>query len=224
MHGPHFAERESRASAAAGTSWSAATSYWPKTTGGRLHVMTSPRRDRWDPPPRLSNAGSRHGRSHHHFSLTDVASRSFDSNFKMNPPLRSATMSMRSSPACRWDDRVIATDHARTPKRRRCGSWTRPRSASSAWGNPQAGGYSSHRTGPSRLALHAGRLTIHPPASSGFKGTLALGADADITILDRGPLEGQRRVPLQERNTAFRQHGTERPRHRDRRRRSGFSG
>ena len=71
----------------------------------------------------------------HHFILTDEELRTFDSNYKMAPPLRTQQGRGRhprraeGRHACRCWRRTTP----RTPRRRRSGSSTRPRTASSGW-------------------------------------------------------------------------------------------
>ena len=70
----------------------------------------------------------------HHFSLTDESLRSFDANFKMNPPLRGREH-VEAVIAGLADGTIdaVASDHAPHARKRRCRSSTRPRSASSGW-------------------------------------------------------------------------------------------
>jgi dihydroorotase len=105
-------------------------------TGGRLHIL------------HVSTAGSveliRRAKQRgvavtceacvHHFALTDEALRSFDSNFKMNPPLRTRRDVEAILVGLR-DGTIdaIVTDHAPHALRRNCGSWTRHLLASSGW-------------------------------------------------------------------------------------------
>ena len=158
-------------------------------TGGRVHIQHIPQ-----PVGRARREGKRRGvrvtaeACPHHFTLTDETLRSFDSNYKMNPPLRS------------WSDieavigglkdntiEFIATDHAphaREKKMREIdqapfgivGLETLIPITALSLIEP------GHLTGPRRSA----KLTYHPATLLGLpnKGTLRADADADITIID----------------------------------------
>ena len=97
------------------TSWSPATSAWPRSPAAGCTSSTSPPRARSSSSARASGAGSKVTAEAcpHHFTLTDERLRTFDSNYKMNPPLRT------------WSDveavidglkdgtiEILATDHA----------------------------------------------------------------------------------------------------------------
>ncbi len=161
-----------------------------EATGGRIHIM------------HVSSAGSveliRRAKARgvrvttevcpHHFTLTDECLRTFDSNYKMSPPLRepAARRRLHRRPGRRHDRRASAPIMRRTRAKRRCASSTRRRSASSAWKRRWA--WSSrkliepgHLDWPQALA----KMTINPARVLGIdKGTLAIGADADVTIID----------------------------------------
>jgi dihydroorotase len=160
-------------------------------TGGRLHIQhISTARS-----VELVREGQRRGvrvtaeACPHHFTLTDETLRSFDSNFKMNPPLRT------------WSDveavigglkdgtiEIIATDHAphaREKKMREIdqapfgivGLETLIPITVTRLIEP------GHLTWPEALR----KLTINAAALLGIpKGTLRGGADADVTIIDPG--------------------------------------
>ena len=158
-------------------------------TGGRLHIQhISTARS-----VELVREGQRRGvrvtaeACPHHFTLTDEELNAFDSNFKMNPPLRP------------WNDveavieglkdntiEIIATDHAPHAREKKMkeidqapfgivgletlipitvGSLIEP----------------GHLTWPEVLR----KLTWNPAQLLGIpKGTLKAGADADVTIID----------------------------------------
>jgi dihydroorotase len=158
-------------------------------TGGRLHIQhISTARS-----VELVREGQRRGvrvtaeACPHHFSLTDETLRSFDSNFKMNPPLRT------------WSDveavinglrdhtiGLIATDHAphaREKKMREIdlapfgivGLETLIPITVTRLIEP------GHLTWPEVIR----KLTINPAQLLGIpKGTFKAGADADVTIID----------------------------------------
>jgi len=162
-----------------------------EATGGRLHLQL------------ISTAGSveviRRAKKRgvpvtaevcpHNFSLTDEVMRSFDSNFKINPPFRS----QEHIDACIEGLKdgtldVIASGHA-------------PRALEKTMRELDVAPFGAvalettlaltithliepgHLTWPEALA----RLTCHPAAALGIaKGTLRPGADADITVIHPG--------------------------------------
>jgi dihydroorotase len=158
-------------------------------TGGRVHIQhISTARS-----VELVRDGQRRGvrvtaeACPHHFSLTDETLRTFDSNFKMNPPLRT------------WSDveavinglkdhtiSIIATDHAphaREKKMREIdqapfgivGLETLIPITVTRLIDP------GHLTWPEVIR----KLTCNPAQLLGIaKGTLKAGADADVTIID----------------------------------------
>jgi dihydroorotase len=158
-------------------------------TGGRLHIQhISTARS-----VELVREGQRRGvrvtaeACPHHFTLTDEKLRSFDSNFKMNPPLRT------------WTDveavigglkdgtiEIIATDHAPHAHEKKMreidqapfgivGLETLIPITVTSLIEP------GHLTWPEALR----KLTINPAQLLGIpKGTLRGGADADVTIID----------------------------------------
>ena len=158
-------------------------------TGGRLHIQhISTARS-----VELVREGKRRGvrvtaeACPHHFTLTDERLRTFDSNFKMNPPLRT------------WSDveavigglrdgtiEVIATDHApHAPEKKMreldqapfgiIGLETLLPITIKGLIDP------GHLTWPEVIR----KLTINPAQLLGIpKGTLSPGADADVTVID----------------------------------------
>jgi len=158
-------------------------------TGGRLHIQhISTARS-----VELVREGKRRGvrvtaeACPHHFTLTDERLRSFDSNYKMNPPLRT------------WSDveavieglkdgtiEILATDHApHAPEKKMRELDQAPFGIIgletlvpiSILGLIEPG----HLTWSEMIR----KLTINPAKLLGIpKGTLQAGADADITILD----------------------------------------
>lgn len=160
-----------------------------EATGGHLHVM------------HVSTAGSvesiRRAKARgvhvtaeltpHHFSLTDESLRTFDSNFKMNPPLRSQ-QHVDACIAGLADDTIdaIATDHAPHAKEKKLQELDRA-----------PFGIIGLETAASlvtmRLIDDAGlpwpqviaKLTQRPAEILRLnKGSLRIGADADLTVLD----------------------------------------
>jgi dihydroorotase len=123
----------------------------------------------------------------HHFSLTDEALRSFDSRFKMKPPLR-GRKHVNACIAGLVDGTVdaIVTDHAPHAAEKKMRELDQAPfgvvGLETALGvvvtyliNP------GHLDWPAALA----KMTINPARILGInKGTLALGADADVTVID----------------------------------------
>ncbi|MFO0898021.1 MAG: dihydroorotase [Pirellulales bacterium] len=160
-----------------------------EATGGRLHVM------------HVSTAGSielvRQAKARgvrvttevcpHHFTLTDECLRSFDSNYKMSPPLRGR----RHVEACiaglqDGTIEVICTDHAPHAVEKKMQELDR--APFGILGLETALGLVvTQLIEPGKLdwmtALE--KLTINPAKVLGIdKGTLRVGADADVTIID----------------------------------------
>jgi dihydroorotase len=160
-------------------------------TGGRLHIL------------HVSTAGGvdliRRGKERgvrvtgeacpHHFTLTDQCLRTFDSNYKMAPPLRTEA-DVRALIEGLQDGTldVIATDHApHAPEKKMreldqapngiIGLETLVPICVRSLIEP------GHLTWPQLIE----KLTVNPARVLGIdKGTLKPGADADVTILDPG--------------------------------------
>jgi dihydroorotase len=123
----------------------------------------------------------------HHFALTDEAVRSFDTNTKMSPPLRSSRH-VEAVKAGLRDGTVdaIATDHA--PHTIQDKEVEFDYAANGVIGLETAFGLTVSTlvdgevlTLPQAIA----RLTSEPARIFGLpKGTLSIGADADVTIVD----------------------------------------
>ena len=160
-----------------------------EATGGRVHLM------------HVSTAGSielvRRAKARgvrvttevcpHHFTLTDDCLRRFDSNYKMSPPLRSRS-DMEACIAGLVDGtiEVICTDHAPHAAEKKMQELDRA-----------PFGITGLETAlplvirqliePGHLSWSQAieKLTINPARILGInKGTLAVGADADVTIID----------------------------------------
>ncbi len=160
-----------------------------EATGGRLHMMHVSTENSVEA---IRRAKLRKVRvtaevTPHHFSLTDERLRTFDSNFKMNPPLRSE----RHVQACiagLADGTIdaIATDHAPHAKEKKMQELDQ--APFGIVGLETALGLvitrliePGHLDWPTALA----KLTINPAQILGIpKGTLAIGADADVTVID----------------------------------------
>ena len=160
-----------------------------ETTGGRIHIM------------HVSTSGSieiiRRAKKRsvrvttevcpHHFTLTDECLRTFDSNYKMSPPLRGK----RDVEACiaglvDGTIDVICTDHAPHALEKKMRELDQ--APFGILGLETALGLvvtqliePGHLTWPQAIE----KLTINPAKVLGIlKGTLAVGADADVTIID----------------------------------------
>ncbi|MDE2506434.1 MAG: dihydroorotase [Planctomycetota bacterium] len=183
-------------------------------TGGRLHIQhISTARS-----VELVREGKRRGINvtaeacPHHFSLTDECLRGFDSNFKMNPPLRTYTDVEAVIEGLKDGTiEILATDHApHAPEKKLreidqapfgiVGLETLLPITIKSLIEP------GHLTWPDVIR----KLTIEPAKLLGIaKGTLAPGADADVTIIDpetRWTIDASKFVS-KSRNTPF--HGWE---------------
>jgi dihydroorotase len=181
-----------------------------EATGGRVHLM------------RLSTAGGieivrRAKRRHvrvtaevcpHHFTLTDERLRSFDSNYKTNPPLRSRD-DVEACIAALADGTidVIASDHAP-----HAGEKKQQEIDQAPFGivglETTLPLVISELIEPGRLdwSTALAKLTINPARILGLdRGTLAPGAPADVTIIDpevRWVIDAER-FRSKSRNTPF---------------------
>ena len=160
-----------------------------EATDGRLHIM------------HLSTLGGveilRRARSRgirvtaevtpHHFTLTDECMRSFDSNYKMHPPLRGKEH-VETIIAGIKDGTIdcIACDHAPHPKEKKMQELDQ--APFGITGLETSLGLvvtqlirPGHLDWPSAIA----KMTINPARVVNLKkGTLQIGADADITVID----------------------------------------
>jgi dihydroorotase len=124
----------------------------------------------------------------HHFTLTDVDVRDYDSNFKMNPPLRSPA-DREAILAALADGTVdaIATDHAPHAMHEKCIEFER--AAFGITGLETAVGLAItrlHREHKIPLARIVELFTAGPARVVDLpgRGTLARGSHADVTIFD----------------------------------------
>lgn len=160
-----------------------------EATGGRLHVMHVSTVGSVDAVRRAKRRGV-HVTAEvtpHHFSLTDESLRTFDANYKMNPPLRGAEH-VAACIAGLVDGTVdcISTDHAPHAKEKKMQELDQ--APFGIVGLETSLGLvitkliePGHLTWPAALA----KMTINPARILRIaKGTLALGADADVTIID----------------------------------------
>lgn len=160
-----------------------------EATGGRVHVMHVSTAGGVELIRRAKKLGVRVTTEicPHHFTLTDECMRTFDSNYKMSPPLRSRG----DVDACLEgliDDtiEVICTDHA-------------PHALEKKMQELDIAPFGiigletclpltiTQLVEPGHLTWEQAirKLTINPARILGInKGTLAVGADADVTIID----------------------------------------
>jgi dihydroorotase len=158
-------------------------------TGGRIHIMHVSSAGSVDLIRRAKGRGVRVTTEvcPHHFTLTDESLRSFDSNYKMSPPLRG----QEHVDACIAGLRdgtidVICTDHAPHALEKKMRELDQ--APFGIVGLETALGLvvtrliePGHLDWPTALA----KMTINPARILGInKGTLAIGADADITLID----------------------------------------
>jgi dihydroorotase len=160
-----------------------------EATGGRLHIMHVSTLNGIEALRRAKLRGVRvtAEATPHHFPLTDECLRTFDSNCKMNPPLRGKEH-VEAVIAGLVDGTIdaIASDHAPHAKEKKMQELDQ--APFGIVGLETALGLvvtrliePGHLDWPSALA----KMTINPARILGIpKGTLALGADADITIID----------------------------------------
>ncbi len=160
-----------------------------ESTGGRLHIMHV---STWGSVQAIRRAKARGVRvtaevTPHHLTLTDDALRSFDSNFKVNPPLRSREH-LEALVEALGDGTidVIASDHAPHAKEKKMQELDR-----APFGvvglETTLSVVITRLIEPGHLSWSQAieKLTINPARILGLnKGTLAPGADADVTIID----------------------------------------
>jgi dihydroorotase len=160
-------------------------------TGGRLHIQhISTARS-----VELVRDAKRRGISvtaeacPHHFTLTDESLRTFDSNFKMNPPLRTrADVESVIGGLVDGTIEVLATDHAPHAREKKARELDiapfgivglETLIPITIFGLIEPG----HLTWPEVIA----KLTVHPARLLGLdhrKGSLRSGHDADVTVID----------------------------------------
>ncbi|MBX7167363.1 MAG: dihydroorotase [Pirellulales bacterium] len=160
-----------------------------EATGGRIHVMHISTAGAVDIVRRAKRRGIRVTTEicPHHFTLTDQALRSFDSNFKMSPPLRTRA----DVDACiegLKDGTIdcLVTDHAPHAQEKKMQELDR-----APFGivglETALGLVATYLVEPGHLDWPAAiaKLTINPARVLGVaKGSLQIGADADVTIID----------------------------------------
>lgn len=160
-----------------------------EATGGRYHLMHVSTGNSVDAVRRAKRRGVRVTTevTPHHFTLTDECLRSFDSNFKINPPLRGAGhVKGCTDGLIDGTIDVIATDHAPHSQEKKMQELDR--APAGIVGLETALGLvvtkliePGHLDWPDALA----KMTCNPARILHLpKGTLQLGADADVTVID----------------------------------------
>jgi dihydroorotase len=160
-----------------------------EATGGRFHLMHVSTGGAVDAVRRAKRRGVRVTTevTPHHFTLSDEYLRSFNSNFKTNPPLRGKGH-VKGCIDGLIDGTIdaIATDHAPHAKEKKMQELDR--APFGIVGLETALGLvitkliePGHLDWPTAL----GKLTCNPARILGIdKGTLEIGADADVTVID----------------------------------------
>jgi dihydroorotase len=179
-------------------------------TGGRYHVAHVSTAEALELIRRAKARGLRVTceAAPHHFALTDEAVRSFDTNLKMSPPLRSHRH-LTALKAALADGTVdaIATDHA--PHTLQDKEQEFDYAANGVVGLETAFGLTVTTLvdgGVLSLPHAVARLTADPARAFRLpKGTLSVGADADVTIVDpaREWLVDVKRFASKGRNSPF---------------------
>jgi dihydroorotase len=160
-----------------------------EATDGRIHIMHISTSGSVELVRRAKRRGVRVTTEvcPHHFTLTDESLRSFDSNFKMSPPLRAKT-DVEACIAGLVDGTidVICTDHAPHAAEKKMQELDR-----APFGivglETALGLVSTQLIGPGHLTWPQAieKMTINPARVLRLnKGTLAVGADADVTVID----------------------------------------
>ena len=160
-----------------------------EATGGRLHLMHVSTANGVEIIRRAKARGVRvtAEATPHHFTLTDECLRTFDSNFKMNPPLRGQEH-VEAVIAGLADGTIdcVASDHAPHAQQKKMQELDQ-----APFGvvglETSLGLVITKLVEPGHLDWPAvvRKMSLNPAAILGVaKGTLRLGADADITIID----------------------------------------
>ncbi len=160
-----------------------------EATGGRVHMMHVSTRGSIDLIRRAKRRGVRVTTEvcPHHFTLTDECLRTLDSRYKMSPPLRGPSH-MQACIDGLIDGTIdaIVTDHAPHAAEKKMRELDQ--APFGIVGLETAVGLVAtklvepgHLDWPTALA----KMTINPARILGLaKGTLAIGADADVTLID----------------------------------------
>lgn len=160
-----------------------------ESTGGRLHVMHVSTLGSVQAIRRAKARGVRVTAevTPHHFTLTDEALRSFDANFKVNPPLRSREhVDALIEGLVDGTIDVIASDHAPHAKEKKLQELDRaPFGVVGLETTLSLVIMRLIEPGYLTWSQAIEKMTVNPARILGLKkGTLAPGADADVTIID----------------------------------------
>jgi dihydroorotase len=160
-----------------------------EATGGRLHIMHVSTSNSVDALRRAKIRGVRvtAEATPHHFTLTDETLRSFNANFKMNPPLRGQEhVDAVIAGLIDGTIDVIASDHA--PHAREKKMQELDQAPFGIIGlETSLGLVITKLIEPGHLDWPAAirKMSLNPARVLGVdKGTLKIGADADVTIID----------------------------------------
>ncbi len=160
-----------------------------EATGGKYHLMHVSTAGAVDAVRRAKKRGVRVTTevAPHHFTLTDECLRTFDSNYKMNPPLRSKE-DVEAIIAALADDTIdaIASDHAPHAKEKKMRELDQ-----APFGiiglETTVGLVVTKLIEPGHLTWSQAiaKMSTNPAKIIGVdKGTLRVGADADVTVID----------------------------------------
>ncbi len=160
-----------------------------EATGGRLHIMHVSTSNSVDALRRAKSRGVRvtAEATPHHFTLTDECLRTFDANCKMNPPLRGHEH-VEAVIAGLADGTIdaIASDHAPHAREKKMQDFDQ-----APFGvvglETSLGLVITKLIEPGHLDWPAAirKMSLNPARILGInKGTLQIGADADVTIIN----------------------------------------
>ena len=189
-----------------------------EATGGRLHLMHVSTGNSVEIVRRAKSRGVRvtAEATPHHFSLTDESLRTFDANFKMNPPLRGRehVEAVAGRAGRRHDRRRGQRPRPARPRKENAGTRPGPVRRRRAGDFARAGRHQADRAGTARLA-HGNPQNV--PESGQNPGPRQGDApDRRPSRRDhhrpQGPLDGRSgAVPLEERQHALCRLGVDRP-------------
>jgi dihydroorotase len=160
-----------------------------EATGGRIHIMHVSSAGSVEIIRRAKRRGVRVSTEvcPHHFTLTDECMRTFDSNYKMSPPLRAqADVDACIAGLVDGTIEVICTDHAPHAAEKK-GQEIDLAPFGITGLETALGLVGKQLVEPGYLTWPQAieKMTINPARVLGInKGTLAVGADADVTIFD----------------------------------------
>lgn len=160
-----------------------------EATGGRLHLLNVSSANSVDLIRRVKARGVQVtvGVCPHHLTLTDECLRTFDSNFKVNPPLRSADhVEMCIQGLADGTIDVISSGHAPRASEKKMLELNRAPFGVVGLETTLAVVITKLvATGRLDWMTALEKLTVNPARVLGIpKGTLQIGADADITVID----------------------------------------